>query len=330
MSGPTETNRTGGDGQDAGHGPVRSGRALGLWIASAGAVAAMMARQADSSPLIPFAIQSGLQLPAIGLWLAWQCGRGRGRDRVLTAGVLFIALAAGVWTRSVDLAAAMLTSFIAAMLALDALAAWLRRIEQHRGPWGHLARDTALGWLILIAVGTALLATPLSTHSAVPDYRHNFWRHVLWCGYTATSAACLTGVTAYEIGADYSLLGRVLVFAIMQAGAAAVSALGLVAARPILPRPVRLRTVLLAAWGLQLLAGLVLAWRCDPSDAAGGPARLAWGVFHAAAALYNCGYALRPDGMATYFGSTPVYVCLTALMIVGSLGLPLLLSVAGV
>lgn len=295
---------------------------------------ALLCRDARGNPFAPPLLLIVLQLPAIGLWLVQRCGilkptdgdrdaeSGAGSALTLTAVLFLAAGAAAAFSRRAALMFAILTCFIAAMVVADFMSHWLERLSAPQPRIGRLFRTAAAGWCVIIILGTAILAAPLSTDSAVPDYRYNFWLHVGFCAQSAASAACLVGSSGYDIGSDFSPFGRFIIYVLMQLGAFGVSALGLAAIRAMSPAVVRLRTVMSAAIIVQLVAAVILfpAWRYnDTPDAA---ARAGWSLFHAAAALYNCGFALRADGLATYLTSSSIFVVTTALAIAGSIGLP--------
>jgi trk system potassium uptake protein TrkH len=306
-----------------------------LVLAALLGVAATLARGATGAPLIPALIALALQLPALALWLNRRCGllqRGGegGDDRAttlnltLTAVVFLIAGGAAAAARRMDLATAILTFFVAGMVGLEAASAWIARLATLVGGGWRIARAAAGGWVVIILLGTTILAAPLS--QVRPDYTHNFWRHVSFCGQTAASAACLVGSTGYSLAEEYSAFGCGVVYVLMQLGAAGVAALAVAAMRAITARPIEPGRVVALALVVQLAGAVALMPAWTQTDAPDLSTRAGWGLFHAAAALFNCGFALRPDGLATYLTSGVVFVVTSALAIVGSIGLPTFLA----
>ena len=43
-------------------------------------------------------------------------------------------------------------------------------------------------------------------------------RHVLKCLFTATSATCVTGLTVYDTGRDFTLFGQCVILVLIQLG----------------------------------------------------------------------------------------------------------------
>lgn len=295
-------------------------------------VGALLSRDARGNPFGEWLLLIVLQIPAIALWLVLRCGMLKpvegsreaegGSTLTLTAAVFLAAGAAAAFARRAGVLFAILTCYVAAMVAADYVAAWLARLSEPEPRVGRLLRVAAAGWFVVIVIGTAILAAPLSTDSAVPDYRYNFWLHIGYCAQSAASAACLVGSSGYDLGADFSPFGRFVIYGLMQIGAVGVTALGLTAIRAMTTATIRLRGVMLAAVAIQLLAALCVfpAWRA--TDTPDWSSRAGWSLFHAAAALYNCGFALRADGLATYLSSSTIFSVTTALAIIGSIGLP--------
>lgn len=73
------------------------------------------------------------------------------------------------------------------------------------------ARTLVVGFLVIIAVGAALLCLPISsrTRSFTPLFD---------CLFTATSAACVTGLTVADTYAHWSLFGQIVIALLVQVG----------------------------------------------------------------------------------------------------------------
>lgn len=69
----------------------------------------------------------------------------------------------------------------------------------------------ALGFLIVISIGTLLLALPISN-------RKGTWTHFVNALFTATSATCVTGLIAFDTYTYWSSFGQVVILALIQVG----------------------------------------------------------------------------------------------------------------
>lgn len=77
--------------------------------------------------------------------------------------------------------------------------------------WFGPAQLTALGFVVLILTGTALLCMPFSSAhgTATPPMEALF---------TATSATSLTGLVVVDTGSHWSFVGQLIVLALIQTG----------------------------------------------------------------------------------------------------------------
>lgn len=218
------------------------------------------------------------------------------------------------------------TFYICAGLLLDALGNIYTRldssIEHSRG----ILRAFWPSWLGLILIATTLLSLPLATRSAVPDYAHNFWSHILNSGFAAVSSACLVGTTIYSFGEDYTAFGQAVLVITGQLAGIGFCAIGLAIMQPFLIHRLRLGTVLRWAFGLQLLAVAIMAAGrlAQPND---GVAHGLWSsLVLAGSALWNNGLILHPTGLSSDLARGATFACMVTLSIVGSLGLPVVID----
>jgi len=325
-------------------------RRPGLLIASAClAVVALLARHPDGRSMLPSWLEMVLQVPAVIAWAHFRCGwftqpsrralspdgacaQRRASsvacsvDRKLTLFVAAGAMAIGAAYDQPLLFFTGSTVFISASLLLDGLQRVYRRIDAACADPRRLFGVFWPSWLGLILAASLLLSLPLATHSAIPDYAHNFWSHVLNSAFAAVSSACLVGTFVYSFAEDYTTFGQAVVVVTGQLAAICFCAIGLAAMRPFLNHPLKLRTVLAWAFGLQLLAVLVLAAN-RLADPAGAATRGLWSEFVlAGSALWNTGILPRTAGLATDLAAGPTLACLVTLSIMGSLGVPVMLD----
>ncbi|MCK6485237.1 MAG: hypothetical protein L6R00_14010 [Phycisphaerae bacterium] len=260
-------------------------------------------------------------LPHVGVFRLIRRGEAPADDRA-SAILSFVVLGASAALevlRGGGAGGLAFTLFVAACVLFDAATRLLHRLDAAAGDIRQLARSSLGAWLFLSLLGTLLLTLPAATHPAIPDYGHNFWRHVSACGFMAVSATTLNGGTIYPVGEDLRPFGQAVLYALMQCSAVLYAALGLIALRPWLARPIRLGAVLMLWIALQLLAVAATRdqWKA-PDD--GGP-RLWTAVFHSAAALNQCGFAMRQDGIGSYLLTGPIFWTMLVLSVLGSVGL---------
>ena len=67
------------------------------------------------------------------------------------------------------------------------------------------------GFLLIISIGTILLMLPISNRSG----EHLAFIDAL---FTATSAACVTGLVVVDVGTTFNLLGQIVIMVLMQLG----------------------------------------------------------------------------------------------------------------
>ncbi|HBG01986.1 MAG TPA: Trk family potassium uptake protein, partial [Firmicutes bacterium] len=68
-----------------------------------------------------------------------------------------------------------------------------------------------LGYLVIIAMGTVLLAFPVATRSNVSI-------GFVDALFTATSATCVTGLVVYDTFTHWSLFGQIVIMTLIQIG----------------------------------------------------------------------------------------------------------------
>ena len=72
-------------------------------------------------------------------------------------------------------------------------------------------RIMALGFLVIIAIGTFLLSLPIATHNHTSIGIHKAL-------FTATSAVCVTGLVVVETAETFSFFGRAVILVLLQIG----------------------------------------------------------------------------------------------------------------
>ncbi|MDO8147228.1 MULTISPECIES: TrkH family potassium uptake protein [unclassified Isoptericola] len=201
------------------------------------------------------------------------------------------------------------------------------------------ARVVAAGFLGAIAAGTLLLSLPVAATGRTASVVEAF--------FTATSAACVTGLVVVDTETFWSPFGQAVILVLIQIGGFGVmtvaSLLGL-----LLSRRMGLRTRLVAAEsthtiGLgevrrvmigalqftviaEVLVATVITLRLRIGYGE-SVAHATWsGLFHSVSAFNNAGFSLYGDSLMRFV--TDPWVCLpiSAAVIIGGIGFPVLVE----
>lgn len=193
----------------------------------------------------------------------------------------------------------------------------------------------AMSVLGVIAVGTALLCIPAASNSGTSDFMAAF--------FTATSATCVTGLSAVDTAGHWSYFGQAVILVLMQIGG-----LGLITILSVFFMYVRkhtslsqrklvmqsagsvnlegikklLKYIMLVTFTCEIVGAVLLATSFVPVM---GWGRGIWqSVFTGVSAFCNCGFTLTgwygQDSLNAYI--TDPVVCLTvcALIVIGGIG----------
>lgn len=269
-------------------------------------------------------VAAAMQLPLIGFWFERATVRRGLKDLGLSALVVTGGIALGLTQHSLDTAITAPTLFILACLIVAWVSRAWRFADNRVNQPNQLLRGSLPAWFLITLIATLLLSLPIATRSSVPDYRHNLLLHVAHNAFAAVSAACLTGWTSYGLGDDYTAFGQAVLWGITQFSGCLFAAVGLAIMRPFLRRPLSLRGLILSAFVLQLIVIAVAYPQWSDRDAPTAAARAWWGAIHGADAMWNTGMILRPNGLAPYLLSGPIYALITLVALAGSLGLPVI------
>jgi len=192
----------------------------------------------------------------------------------------------------------------------------------------------AMGFLALIAIGTALLCLPPANAGKVDFFAALF---------TATSAVTVTGLSIVELGTQYTPLGHTIIALLAQAGGLGFATFAILAAIS-LGKKISLKQqavaleafnqtslskiqhTALAVFKITLLiegtAILILTlhwWQHSPFTDA-----LFNAVFHTIAAFNNAGFTLPATELVQYVSDPVVILTTTLLIILGGLGFTVL------
>jgi trk system potassium uptake protein TrkH len=202
---------------------------------------------------------------------------------------------------------------------------------------GYPARVSLVAYLLTILVGAALLTLPQARRPDRPPVS------VVDAVFTATSAACVTGLTVRSTAHDFSPFGQGVILALMQIGGLGIMTITtLVSFRPGGHATLRQRAVIADALGIRTggdlgrvtrgvfatvffaeFAGFLLL--CLVNWGSGSPREVLWrSLFHSVSAFCNAGFALHDDSFMGRAGDVPFNLVICGLVIVGGLGFPVI------
>ncbi len=205
---------------------------------------------------------------------------------------------------------------------------------------GYPARMLFAWYIGLVAVGTALLllpacravgADPLDLSDAL---------------FTATSAASVTGLMVRSMATDLSFTGQLVVLLLIQLGGLGIMSIGtllfvsLTGHQPVqyrlltsetlgAPLSANIGRLILLVLGISLAVEAVGALALFVARLGDGPFAevLWWAVFHAVSGFCNAGIALQDASLAPWAGDPVIVLTMSALIIAGGLGFPVLLDI---
>jgi len=194
------------------------------------------------------------------------------------------------------------------------------------------ARLLLLSFLVVIAVGMALLMVPAAT----ADHRGARFVDAL---FTATSATCVTGLIVQDTGTYFSGFGQVVILILIQVGGLGIMTLSTLFAI-ILGRRLRLReeeqmrdildqsssvemySLIVRIFSItlffELIGALLLYVKWISSMGSDGALKSA--VFHSVSAFCNAGFSLYSQSLTAYAGDWYVSGVVMFLIIFGGLG----------
>ncbi len=216
-------------------------------------------------------------------------------------------------------------------------------VRRPKGPPA-AAGTLVAAFVLLIAVGTVLLSLPIAAESGR-------WTPPLTALFTATSAACVTGLVVVDTATHWSPFGEVVILLLIQAGGFGIMTGSTLLLLVLTGRRTTLRDRIVvqeSLGGLQLggvtglirriaiftlaieLAGAVvlgIAFTLGPeAGPPGNPLGLWWGLFHSVSAFNNAGFDLVGDfrSLIPFVDDWVVLITIGVLIVIGSLGYAIL------
>ena len=195
----------------------------------------------------------------------------------------------------------------------------------------------AIGFMILIGLGTLLLSLPVATADGTRA-------PLLTALFTAVSASCVTGLVLQDTATYWSAFGKTVIIVLIQIGGLGVMTISTLffmllrqriglRQREVLTESINttavgdimrlIRLILLGTLATELAGALLLAIRFIPRFGPG--TGIAYAVFHSISAFCNAGFdlmgVLEPYSSFTAFsGDWLVNLTLIALIVIGGLG----------
>jgi len=313
-------------------------------------------------PLLPVDVLVGVQLAAVGLYVisrVWSLVassskrlalRGMILDGVLLLGAgifLLVRVEAASTTvlKTSALYIAVLQLLLGARFIIAAVRFNLAVSQSKLQP----ARLLALTFGGLILAGTLVLSLPIcASPELIAAEGFTVARHVLNCAFTAVSATCVTGLTVYDTGGDFSFAGQVVILILIQLGGLGImifgSLFGLLAGRRLSLRQSLVlqdsmshqtlgdvRRMITFIVLVTLIAEGVGAMMLYPmfAEVPTVAGRIFHSVFHAVSAFCNAGFGLSAESLIPHRRSWQVYTCIAPLIVLGGLGFPVLYDLVG-
>jgi trk system potassium uptake protein len=206
----------------------------------------------------------------------------------------------------------------------------------------HPAQILVLSFAGVIALGTVLLASPAAVQSSQP-------LSLVDAFFTATSAACVTGLTVVDTGTRFSVFGQMVILGCIQIGGLGLMTFTTVflvatgrrlaiADRIVIQESFhhsptgRLKTLVRYIFVGTIIAesvGAVLltAWLWTTGAAKDLHEAAYSGLFHAVSAFCNAGFSLYPDNLIRFQRDPVAIAILSGLIIAGGLGFMVSLDV---
>jgi trk system potassium uptake protein len=208
------------------------------------------------------------------------------------------------------------------------------------------SRVLVASFIVLILTGATLLMLPKATpgRASLPFVDALF---------TSTSATCVTGLVVKDTGADFTLMGQLVILTLIQLGGLGIVILGAVLALLLgqalsvresaaiqdllsegtLGRINRMVVFVFAATALIELLGAVALlnlWNHVPGRALDIHHQWYYGIFHSISAFCNAGFSLFDDSLIRYNRCWEVYLVICPLIVLGGLGFGVLYDLGGV
>ena len=330
----------------------------GLAVLLFGTVAGLVLAYGFAPPLIPRRLLLAMEFACIAVFVAgrilYLLGPPGVLDRLRTRWADYAVIVGGALIAWLDFDAyqePVRRAVIAYLVALGVgsvtrFGLRLYRVEAgRRTPSIRPGTLMVLSFVAIILLGGFLLSLPTATRPIVAGQTPYHWReHVLNCLFTACSATCVTGLTVYRTGQDFTLFGQVVILLLIQAGGLGIMVFGTVfsmlagrriglresvVVQDMLSQPAvgeitrMVKFVCMITFVIEG-AGAVLLYPMWSEADLGPGGRWFWSVFHAVSAFCNAGFSLHENNLVPYRSHWQVYGSILPLIVLGGLGYPVL------
>ncbi|KIY20964.1 MULTISPECIES: TrkH family potassium uptake protein [Mesobacillus] len=202
------------------------------------------------------------------------------------------------------------------------------------------AQTLALGFLVLIFIGTMLLMLP----GATKDRNYLSFIDAL---FEATSAVCVTGLVVVDTQSTFTLFGQIVLMLLIQIGGLGFMTFGILIAL-FLGKNIGLKGRMMIQESLNQISlegmvklvkfvvgftflieatgAVILSIRWAPDF--GFPNSIYYGIFHSVSAFNNAGFDIMGNfnSVTSYVGDATVILTLSSLLIVGGIGYTVILD----
>jgi len=203
------------------------------------------------------------------------------------------------------------------------------------------ARTVVLSFILVIFIGTLFLMTPRATVGGQTN--------LVDAAFTATTSVCVTGLVVVDTGSYFSGFGQGVILVLIQIGGLGLITLTAFFAL-VLRRNLGVREGLVLRGmltfeslgkvgrtlrymiGITLLlegVGALLLFLTTRSDFGRAGEAAGRAVFHAVSAFCNAGLSLYSTSFERYVDNIPYNLVITTLIIIGGLGFPVIMNLAG-
>jgi len=258
--------------------------------------------------------------------------------------LVIVIFGAGRWFGKID-SAAVRHAAVGIYLVLQVVIKVCRTVVNLAASGKNPTRTLIVSFLVLIISGAGLLCLPRSSAAENISFVDAL--------FTATSATCVTGLIVKDTGQDFSLMGQLIILAMIQLGGLGIVVFGAVFAL-LLGQALSLRervamqdllstrtlsrignmitfifigTIFIEAVGAVSTFGM---WDDVPGWI--GNVRQQWfcSIFHSISAFCNAGFSLFSDSFASYNKRPQVYTVICPLIILGGLGFGVLYDLVNI
>ena len=197
----------------------------------------------------------------------------------------------------------------------------------------------ALGFLVVIVIGSILLSLPISSKSGEPT-------NLLDAIFTSTSAVCVTGLTTLNTSSHWSTFGQTIIMLLIEIGGLGFMSFAVLISL-ILGKKITLRErlivqeamntysiqglvrmvkyVLIFTFSVQFFGAFLLSTKFVPEY--GISKGFFYSIFHSISAFCNAGFDLLGTSLTAYSSNSLIILVISALIIVGGLGFTVLLEI---